>query len=99
PLGNSMSHKVPVTAILDSGANCNIIVLFSKLNILEIIRAIAISILSQYHKQEQVEVTDVFVTDELESILILGQSWFQENVMEMDFPNKTLTLLNGTSYE
>ena len=25
PLGNSMSHKVPVTVIVDSGANSNII--------------------------------------------------------------------------
>ncbi|CAG8758906.1 23443_t:CDS:1 [Gigaspora margarita] len=87
-------NKVPVTAILDSGANCNIIGEsiakivglkidntsdteiynpISEINILGIIRAIEISILSQNHKQKQVEVTDIFVTNksELESILIL----------------------------
>jgi len=122
-------NKVPVTAILDSGANCNIIgesiakivglkidkggapllcnntsdteiySLISELNILGIIRAMEISVLSQDRKWEQVEVSDVFVTNkpELESVLILGQPWFQENAMKVDFPNKTLTLLDGTS--
>src|SRR6185312_10857482 len=124
-------NKVPVTAILDSGANCNIIgesiakivglkidrdkvpllcnntsdteiySPISELNILGIIRAMEISVLSQNRKWEQVKVTNVFVTNkpELESVLILGQPWFQENAMKVDFPNKTLTLLNGTSYE
>ena len=115
-------NKVPVTAILDSGANCNIIgesiakivglkidntsdteiySPISEFNILGIIRAIEISIQSQDRKWEQVKVTDVFVTNkpELESVLILGQPWFQENAMKLDFPNKTLTLLNGTSCE
>ncbi|CAG8629553.1 10380_t:CDS:2 [Acaulospora colombiana] len=60
-----------------------------------------ISVLSQDRKWEQVEASDVFVTNkpELESVLILGQPWFQENAMNLDFPNKTLTLLNGTSCE
>ncbi|CAG8503640.1 3290_t:CDS:2 [Acaulospora colombiana] len=60
-----------------------------------------ISIQSQDRKWEQVKVTDVFVTNEpeLESVLILGQPWFQENAMKLDFPNKNLTLLNGTSCE
>ncbi|CAG8454056.1 15018_t:CDS:2 [Acaulospora colombiana] len=94
-------NKVPVTVIPDSGANCNIIEIYdpiSKVDVLGIIRTIEISILSQDHKQEQVEVTDIFVTNkpELESVLILGQPWFQENAMKMDFLNKTLTLLNGT---
>ena len=73
----------------------------SELNILGIIRAMEISVLSQDRKWEQVEVSDVFVTNkpELESVLILGQPWFQENAMKLDFPNKTLTLLNGTSCE
>jgi len=115
-------NKVPVTAILDSGANCNIIgesiakivglkidntsdieiySFISELNILGIIRAIEISVLSQDRKWEQVEVTDVFVTNKpgLESVLILGQPWFQKNAMKMDFTNKTLTLLDETSYE
>ncbi|CAJ0907868.1 15164_t:CDS:1 [Entrophospora sp. SA101] len=115
-------NKVPVTAILDSGANCNIIGKsvakivglkidntsgteiyspISELNILGIIRAMEISVLSQDRKWEQVKVTDVFVTNkpELESVLILGQAWFQENAMKVDFLNKTLTFLDGTSYE
>jgi len=115
-------NKAPVTVILDSGANCNIIgesiakkvglkidntsdteiySSISELNILGIIRAMEISVLSQDQKWEQVEVSDVFVTNkpELESVLILGQPWFQENAMKLDFPNKTLTLLNGTSCE
>ena len=73
----------------------------SELNILGIIRAMEISVLSQDQKWEQVEVSDVFVTNkpELESVLILGQPWFQENAMEMNFQNKTLTLLDGTSCE
>ncbi|CAG8767296.1 5042_t:CDS:2, partial [Dentiscutata heterogama] len=52
-------------------------------------------------KWKQVEASDVFVTNkpELESVLILGQPWFQENTMKVDFPNKTLTLLDETSYE
>jgi len=122
PLDDSTSHKIPVTAILDSGANCNIIGEsiakivglkidntsdteiynpISELNILGIIRTMEISVLSQDRKWKQVEVTDVFVTNdpELESILILGQPWFQENAMKVDFPNKTLTLLDGTSCE
>jgi len=112
-------NKAPVTVILDSGANCNIIgesiakivglkidntsdteiySPISKFNILGIIRAMEISVLSQDRKWEQVKVTDVFVTNkpELESVLILGQPWFQENAMKVDFPNKTLTLLDGT---
>src|SRR6185312_1674657 len=115
-------NKAPVTVILDSGANCNImgesiakivglkidntsdIEIYSPIsefNILGIIRAIEITILSQDRKWEQVEVTDVFVTNkpELGSVLILGQPWFQKNTMKVDFPNKTLTLLNGTSCE
>ncbi|CAG8735715.1 3122_t:CDS:1, partial [Acaulospora morrowiae] len=73
----------------------------SEFNILGIIHAIEISIQSQNHKWEQVKVTDVFITNEpeLESVLILGQLWFQENAMKLDFPNKTFTLLNGTSCE
>ncbi|CAG8703421.1 17912_t:CDS:1, partial [Acaulospora morrowiae] len=113
-------NKVPVTAILDSSANCNIMgesiakivglkinntsnteiySPISEFNILEIIRAIEILIQSQDRKWKQVKVTDVFVTNEseLESVLILGQPWFQKNAMKLDFPNKTLTLLNGTS--
>ncbi|CAG8673781.1 5623_t:CDS:1, partial [Paraglomus occultum] len=110
----------PVTVILDSGANCNIMgesiakivglkidrdkvpllcnntsdteiySPISEFNILGLIRAIEISIQSQDRKWEQVEVTDVFVTNEpeLESVLILGQPWFQENAMKLDFPNK-----------
>src|SRR6185369_12513219 len=108
-------NKVPVTTILDSGTNRNIIgesiakivglkidntsdteiySPISKFNILGIIRAMEISVLSQDRKWEQVKVTDVFVTNkpELESVLILGQPWFQENAMKVDFPNKTLTL-------
>ena len=115
-------NKAPVTVILDSGANCNIVgesiakivglkidntsdteiySSISELNILGIIRAMEILVLSQDQKWEQVEVSDVFVTNkpELESVLILGQPWFQENAMEVDFPNKTLTLLDGTSCE
>ncbi|CAG8631211.1 476_t:CDS:2, partial [Acaulospora morrowiae] len=50
-------------------------------------------------KWEQVEVNEVFITNKpkLESVLILNRLWFQENVMKLDFPNKTLTLLNGIS--
>ena len=78
PLGDSTSHKVPATFILDSGANCNIIGEsiakivglkidntsdieiygpISELNILGIIRAMEISVLSQDRKWEQVKVT------------------------------------------
>ncbi|CAG8438880.1 9104_t:CDS:2 [Cetraspora pellucida] len=89
-------NKVPVKTILDFGANCNIIdesiakivglkidntsdteiySLISELNILGIIRAIEISVLSQDRK------------------------WEQENAIKVDFPNKTLTFFDGTSYE
>ncbi|CAJ0827955.1 8286_t:CDS:1, partial [Entrophospora sp. SA101] len=56
---------------------------------------------SKDNKSKQVKVTDVFVTNkpELESVMILGQPWFQENAMKLDFPNKTLTLLNGTDIQ
>ncbi|CAH1770812.1 1811_t:CDS:2, partial [Entrophospora sp. SA101] len=30
---------------------------------------------------------------------MLGNSWFKDNAMKVEFPNKTLTLLDGTSYE
>ncbi|CAG8573149.1 3438_t:CDS:1 [Acaulospora morrowiae] len=71
----------------------------SEFNILGIIHAIEILIQSQDRKWEQVKVTNVFVTNEseLESVLILSQLWFQENAIKLDFLNKTLTLLNGTS--
>ena len=56
---------------------------------------------SKDNKSKQVEVSNVFVTNkpELESVLILGQPWFQKNAMKLDFSNKTLTLLDGTSCE
>ena len=113
-------NKVPVTTILGSVANCNIIAEevvnelgleiddisdvevytpIGKLDVVGVIREIPISILSQGPKWKQVKVTDVFVTNkpEFDSVLILGQPWFQENAMKVDFPNKTLTLLDGTS--
>ncbi|CAG8542099.1 10077_t:CDS:2 [Paraglomus occultum] len=97
PLGNSTSHKVPITVILlESGANCNIIG-----RCVGNIHEIKISILSQDRKWEQVVVTDVFVTNkpEPESVLILGQPWFQENAIKVDFSNKTFTLLDGTDIQ
>ena len=120
-------NKVPVTAILDSGANCNVICkdLVDELGlkiddahiesekpphilttgdglpIIGMLHEINPSFQSKDNKSKQVKVTDVFVTNhpELESVLILGQPWFQENAMKVDFPNKTLTLLDGASYE
>ncbi|CAG8842170.1 40222_t:CDS:2, partial [Gigaspora margarita] len=115
-------ENIPVIAILDSGANCNIIgesiakivglkidntsdteiySPISELNILGISRAMEILVLSQDQKWKQVEVSNVFITNkpELESVLILGQPWFQENAMKVNFPNKTLTLLSETSCE
>ncbi|CAG8785869.1 1750_t:CDS:1, partial [Cetraspora pellucida] len=73
----------------------------SKLNILGIICTMGISVLSQDRKWKQVKVIDIFITNkpELESVLILDQSWFQENAMKVNFQNKTLTLLDRTSYE
>ncbi|CAG8738791.1 1686_t:CDS:1, partial [Acaulospora morrowiae] len=84
---------------IDDICDAEIYNFISKVNVLGIIRKIEISILSQDCKWEQVVVTNVFVTNKpkLESVLILSQSWFQENVMKLDFPNKTLMLLNGTS--
>ncbi|CAG8509924.1 3601_t:CDS:2 [Dentiscutata erythropus] len=60
-----------------------------------------ISVLSQDQKWKQVKVTDVFITNKpkLESVLILSQPWFQKNAIKVDFPNKTLTFFDGTSYE
>src|SRR6266542_5356616 len=129
-------NKVPVTAILDSGANCNIIgkslvdelgleidnphieseksphildAITSSLRettgymlpILGMFHEINPSFQSKDNKSKQVKVTDVFVTNkpELEYVLILGQPWFQENAMKLDFPNKTLTLLDGTDIQ
>ncbi|CAG8593085.1 8783_t:CDS:1 [Acaulospora morrowiae] len=113
-------NKVSVTAILDSGANCNIVAeelvnelglkiddisdveIYSpigKLNVVRVICEIHISIPSQGPKWKQVEVTDIFVVSIPEPILMLGQLWFQENAMKVNFPNKTLTLLDETSYE
>ncbi|CAG8706886.1 9075_t:CDS:2 [Acaulospora morrowiae] len=94
-IGESIAKIVGLK--IDNTSNTEIYTI-SKFNILGIICAIEISILSQDGKQEQVEVTDIFVTNkpELESVLVLGQPWFQENVMKVDFPNKTLTLLDGT---
>ena len=98
-IGESIAKIVGLK--IDNVSDTEIYSPISELNILGIIRAIEISILSQDRKWEQVEVTDVFVTNdpELESILILGQPWFQENAMKLDFSNKTLTLLDGTSCE
>ena len=115
-------NKVPVTTILDSVANCNIIAEevvnelgleiddisdvevytpIGKLDVVGVIREIPISILSQGPKWKQVKITDVFVTNkpEFDSVLILGQPWFQENAMKTNFQNKTLTLLDGTDIQ
>ncbi|CAH1768433.1 11756_t:CDS:2, partial [Entrophospora sp. SA101] len=56
---------------------------------------------SKDNKSKQVKVTDVFVTNkpELESVMTLGQPWLQENAIKLDFPNKTLTLLDGTDIQ
>src|SRR5579883_2881254 len=68
----------------------------SKLDVVGGIREIDVSILSKDHKWERVKVTDIFVINspELESVLILGQPWFQENAMKVDFSNKTLTFFD-----
>ncbi|CAJ0910625.1 10220_t:CDS:1 [Entrophospora sp. SA101] len=55
--------------------------------------------LSQGPKWKQVKVTDIFVVSIPEHVLMLGNSWFKDNAMKVEFPNKTLTLLDGTSYE
>jgi len=113
-------NKVPVTTILDSVANCNIIAEevvnelgleiddisdvevytpIGKLDVVGVIREIPISILSQGPKWKQVKVTNIFVVSIPEHVLMLGNSWFKDNAMKLEFPNKTLTLLDGTSYE
>nr|CAG8446639.1 4440_t:CDS:2 [Entrophospora candida] len=116
-------NETPVTVVLDSGANCNIIgkSLVDELGleidyphieseksphilglpILGMFHEINPSFQSKDNKSKQVKVTDIFVTNkpELEYILILGQPWFQENAMKLDFPNKTLTLLDGTDIQ
>ncbi|RHZ60066.1 hypothetical protein Glove_359g8 [Diversispora epigaea] len=113
-----MSHKLPVTTVLDSSADYNIISEeivnglglkindssdvevynpISKLSIIGVIRKIEISILSQGPKWKQVRVTDIFVVNSSEHVLNLGQPWFKDNAMEMNFPNKTLTLLAETA--
>ena len=98
-IGESIAKIVGLK--IDNTSDTEIYSPISELNILGIIRAMEISVLSQDRKWEQVKVTDVFVTNkpELESVLILGQPWFQKNAMKLDFPNKTLTLLDGTSCE
>ena len=98
-IGESIAKIVGLK--IDNTSDTEIYSPISELNILGIIRAMEISVLSQNRKWEEVKVTNVFVTNkpELESVLILGQPWFQENAMKVDFPNKTLTLLNGTSCE
>ena len=113
-------NKVPVTTILDSVANCNIIAEevvnelgleiddisdvevytpIGKLDVVGVIREIPISILSQGPKWKQVKVTDIFVVSIPEHVLMLENSWFKDNAMKLDFSNKTLTLLDGTSCE
>src|SRR6266487_2580733 len=110
-------NKVPVTTILDSVANCNIIAEevvnelgleiddisdvevytpIGKLDVVGVIREIPISISSQGPKWKQVKVTDIFVVSIPEHVLMLGNSWFKDNAMKLDFLNKTLTLLDGT---
>ncbi|CAG8627640.1 8953_t:CDS:2 [Paraglomus occultum] len=73
----------------------------SKVDVLGIIREIEISIMSQGTKWKKVKVTDIFVSNEpqLTFVLVLGQPWIQENAMKVDFPNKTLTLLDGTDIQ
>ena len=116
------TNKIPVTAILDSSINCNIIGKsiakivglkidnisnteiyspISELNILGIIHVMEISVLSQDQKQEQIKVTNIFITNKpkLEFVLILSQPQFQENVMKVNFSNKTFTLLNRTDIQ
>ncbi|CAG8806927.1 45985_t:CDS:2 [Gigaspora margarita] len=67
-----------------------------KLDTVGVIHKISISILSQGPKWKQVKVTDIFVVSIPEYVLMLGNSWFKDNAMKVDFPNKTLTLLDGT---
>ena len=85
-IGESIAKKVglkidrdKVPLLCNNTSDTKIYSPISELNILGIIRAIKISVLSQDRKWEQVKVIDVFVTNEpeLESVLILGQPWFQ----------------------
>jgi len=47
---------------------------------------------------EQVEVNDILVPNkpEFAHVLLLGSPWIQANMSEINFPNHTLTLLDGT---
>ncbi|CAG8735170.1 21665_t:CDS:2, partial [Gigaspora margarita] len=97
--------KVPITAILDSGANCNIIAeeIVNELD-LKIDNISDVAIYTSIGKLDvvggpkwkQVKVTNIFAISIPEHVLILENSWFKDNTMKVDFPNKTLTLLNGT---
>lgn len=60
---------------------------------LGIVREIEVLVLSRGCEYKQVKVTDIFVINTPERVLILGGSWFKYNVVKVDFPNKTLTLL------
>nr|CAG8692058.1 2144_t:CDS:2 [Entrophospora candida] len=79
----------------------------SMFNTLGMIHKLNISIKTKDNKWKQVEVTEIFVTDEPEqkialeprhkNALILGWPWFQANVENVNFENKTFTLKNSST--
>lgn len=64
----------------------------------EIIYKLNPSFQTKDNKGKQIEVTEIFISNEseLRSVMILGRPWIRKNVLKIDFPNRTLTLLDGT---
>ncbi|CAG8684195.1 17226_t:CDS:2 [Gigaspora margarita] len=103
-------NKVPVTGILDSGANCNIIAeeIVNELDL----KINDISDIEIYTPIGKLDIVGVIHEISI-SILSQGPKWkqvkvtdifvisipehFKDNAMKVDFPNKTFTLLDGTN--
>ncbi|RHZ55260.1 hypothetical protein Glove_417g25 [Diversispora epigaea] len=66
---------------IDDSSNVEVYNLINKLDIVRVIHEIKVSIPHQGPKQ--VKVTDVFVINSSEHVLILGQPWFKDNAMKM----------------
>src|SRR6185437_13767211 len=83
---------------LDAIASSHCETIEDSMTILGMVHKINPSFRSKDNKWKHVEVNDILVPNkpEFAHVLLLGSPWIQANISEMNFPNHTLTLLDGT---
>ncbi|RHZ48029.1 hypothetical protein Glove_562g22 [Diversispora epigaea] len=83
---------------IESEELAHILTTGDRLPIIGMLHEIIPSFQSKDNESKQVVVTDIWISNDprLGSVLILGQPWIQKNVSKIDFPSRTITLLDGT---